>query len=107
MRVKLQLVLCSDEGHEETVTDIVSLKKDCHRVEHLGLTLAESKQLLKLIQKKLLQEQIDGYLGSVSKVEVAIFTPPVQRHIDSQTTRSRCRASASILRSRWSSAPGV
>jgi hypothetical protein len=47
MRVKLQLVLCHDDGREETVTDIVSLKKDCHRIEHLGLTLADSKQLLK------------------------------------------------------------
>jgi hypothetical protein len=26
MRVKLQLVMCSDDGHEETVTDIVILK---------------------------------------------------------------------------------
>jgi len=25
---KLQLVLCSADGHQETVTDIVSLKKD-------------------------------------------------------------------------------
>jgi hypothetical protein len=46
MRVKPQLVLCSENGREETVTDIVSLKKDCHRIEHLGLTLAESEQLL-------------------------------------------------------------
>jgi hypothetical protein len=67
MRVKLQLVLCSDDGHEETVTDIVSLKKDYRRIEHLGLTLAESKQLLKLIQKKLLQEQIDRYLKTRSQ----------------------------------------
>ena len=28
MRVKLQLVMCSDDGHEETVTDVVTLKKD-------------------------------------------------------------------------------
>jgi hypothetical protein len=28
------------------------LKKDFHRLEHLGLTLAETKQLLKLLQKK-------------------------------------------------------
>jgi hypothetical protein len=34
MRVKLQLVLCSDDGREETVTDIVTLKKDCQRIEH-------------------------------------------------------------------------
>lgn len=60
MRVKLQLVLCNGDGREETVTDIVSLKKDCRRIEHLGLTLAESKQFLKLIQKKLLQQQIEG-----------------------------------------------
>jgi hypothetical protein len=25
MRVKLQLVLCHDEGHEETVTDVITL----------------------------------------------------------------------------------
>ena len=49
MRVKLQLVLCSDDGREQTVTEIVSLKKDFHRLEHLGLTLAEFKQLLKLV----------------------------------------------------------
>lgn len=28
MRVKLQLVLCSDDGHEETITDLVTLQKD-------------------------------------------------------------------------------
>ena len=46
MRVKLQLVMCSDDGQEETITDIVTLKKDAQRIEHLGLTLREAKQLL-------------------------------------------------------------
>lgn len=55
------------DGHEETVTDIVSWNKDYHRIEHLGLTLADSKQLLKLIQKKLLQQQIDPYLETHSQ----------------------------------------
>jgi hypothetical protein len=27
MRVKLQLVMCNDEGHEETVTDVITLNK--------------------------------------------------------------------------------
>jgi hypothetical protein len=67
MRVTLQLILCSDDGHEETVTNSVSLKKDCHRIEHLGLTLAESKQLLKRIQRKLLQQQIDRDLKTRSQ----------------------------------------
>jgi molybdopterin biosynthesis enzyme MoaB len=33
MRVKLQLVLCSDEGQEETVTDVITLNKTTlHRI---------------------------------------------------------------------------
>jgi hypothetical protein len=28
MRVKPQLVMCSDDGQEETVTDVVAIKKD-------------------------------------------------------------------------------
>jgi hypothetical protein len=46
MRVKLQLVMYSDKGQEETVTDVITLDKDNQRIEHLGLTLAEAKQLL-------------------------------------------------------------
>jgi hypothetical protein len=60
MRVKLQLVLCNDDGSEETVTDIVSLKKDYYRIEHLGLTLADSKQLLQRIQKKPHSHRVAG-----------------------------------------------
>ena len=63
MRVKLQLVLCDDDGQHTTVTDVVTLKKDATRLEHLGLTLKEAKQLLKTIQHRLLQRQIDAFLG--------------------------------------------
>ena len=28
MRVKLQLVMCNDEGDEETVTDVITLNKN-------------------------------------------------------------------------------
>jgi hypothetical protein len=66
MRVKLQLVLCSDDGQEETVTDVVTLKKDHQRIEHLGLTLAEAKQLLKTIQHRVLQRQVDTFLDACS-----------------------------------------
>src|SRR5712691_7176121 len=66
MRVKLQLVICSDDGHEETVTDVVTLKKDHQRIEHLGLTLAEAKQLLKTIQHRVLQRQVDTFLHACS-----------------------------------------
>jgi hypothetical protein len=42
MRVKLQLVMCNDEGEEETVTDVITLNKNNQRIEHLGLTLGSS-----------------------------------------------------------------
>jgi len=54
MRVKLQLVMCSDAGQEETVTDVITLDKNYRRIEHLGLTLAEAKQLLSTLQRHLL-----------------------------------------------------
>ena len=66
MRVKLQLVLCSDEGQEETVTDVITLNKNSQRIEHLGLTLAEAKQLLSTLQRHLLQHQVDTFLAPCS-----------------------------------------
>ena len=57
MRVKLQLVMGSEEGQEETITDVITLDKDHRRIEHLGLTLAEAKQLLSTLQRHLLPHQ--------------------------------------------------
>jgi len=65
MRVKLQLVMCSDEGQEETITDVITLNKNHQRIEHLGLTLAEAKQLLSTLQRHLLQQQVDTFLDSI------------------------------------------
>src|SRR5207249_10340504 len=66
MRVKLQLVMCNDKGQEETVTDLITLNKDNLRIEHLGLTLAESKQLLSTLQRHLLQQQVNTFLDTCS-----------------------------------------
>src|SRR5207245_9480782 len=66
MRVKLQLVMCSDDGQEEIITDLVTLQKDSQRIEHLGLTLREAKQLLNTIQRRVLQQQVDAFLDSCS-----------------------------------------
>src|SRR4029453_18351274 len=66
MRVKLQLVMCNDQGDEETVTDIITLTKYHQRIEHLGLTLAESKQPPSPLQQHLLQQQITTFLDTRS-----------------------------------------
>ena len=66
MRVKLQLVICHDDDHEETVTDVITLNKNNQRIEQLGLTLAESKQLLSILQRHVLQQQITTFLNTHS-----------------------------------------
>ena len=90
MRVTLQLVLCSDDGREEIVTDIVTLQKDCQRLAHLGLTLAEAKQLLKLVQKTLLQQQIARYVETHSQCPDCGATLKAKHY----TNRSFWRAAA-------------
>src|SRR5262245_9037925 len=64
MRVKLQLVICNDKGDEETVTDVITLNNNHQRIEHLGLTLAESKHLLSTLQQHLLQQQVNTFLDA-------------------------------------------
>ena len=64
MRVKLQRVMWNDEGDEETVTDVITLNKNNQRIEHLGLTLSEAKQLLSTTQRHLLRQQVDAFLNT-------------------------------------------
>src|SRR5467141_112367 len=64
MRVKLQLVMCHDDGQEETVTDVIALNKNNQRIEHLGLSLAESQQLLGPLQRHLLHQQVTTFLDT-------------------------------------------
>src|SRR5262245_17547582 len=66
MRVTLQRVVCHDDGYEETVTDIITFTKNNQRIEHLGLSLAESKQLLSTLQRHLLQQQVTTFLDARS-----------------------------------------
>src|SRR5262249_32971006 len=66
MRVKLQLVICHDDGQEETVTDVIALNKNNQRIEHLGLSLAESQQLLGTLPHHILQQQVDTFLDTHS-----------------------------------------
>ena len=72
MRVKLQLVICNDEGDEETVTDVLTLNIKHQRIEHLGLTLAEAKHLLSTLQRHLLQQQIDTFLDECTTCPDAV-----------------------------------
>jgi CRISPR/Cas system CMR-associated protein Cmr3 (group 5 of RAMP superfamily) len=65
MKFKIQLVI-SEDDQERIVTDIVTLNKKFERVEHLGLTLNESKEIVKEIQKNLLEQQTSRFLDGVT-----------------------------------------
>ena len=62
MQFKVQLIATADDGREDTVIDIAVLDKDCHQIEQLGLTLAESKEILKTTQQVLLEQQTATFL---------------------------------------------
>jgi hypothetical protein len=57
MRVKVQLVICADDEGTDTIHEVAVLEKDCQRIEQLGLTLAEAKQLLTQLQQHVVAQQ--------------------------------------------------
>jgi hypothetical protein len=50
MKFKLRLASIDEDGQEKRMEEIAVLEKDFKSFEHLGLNLAESKDLLKGIQ---------------------------------------------------------
>jgi hypothetical protein len=62
MKLKVQLVVCADDGREEQVQEVVTFEKDCQRIEHLGLTLTEAKQLLATLQQCLVTHQAAAFV---------------------------------------------
>jgi hypothetical protein len=69
MKITLQLVVYDDDGHKETFTDAVVLEKACQRIEHLGLTLAEAKQILTMLQQRLVEQQSAAFVAAHSQCE--------------------------------------
>jgi hypothetical protein len=83
MRLKVQLVICADDGRMDTTHEVVVLEKDCQRIEQLGLTLAEAKQLLTQLQQHVVAHQATAFVTMRSHCE-ACGTP---LQLKEQTTR--------------------
>jgi DNA repair exonuclease SbcCD ATPase subunit len=62
-QLKVQLVSVAEDGSEST-EDLLVLTKQHERVEQLGLTLAESKQLLREVQRRVVQQQATAFLAT-------------------------------------------
>ena len=63
MKITIQLVVCDDDDHQETRTDVVVLEKACQRIEEVGLTLAEAKALLSALQQQIVERQAATFLA--------------------------------------------
>jgi hypothetical protein len=55
MKIKVQLIICAEDGHEEQVQEVAVVEKLYQQIEHLGFTLAEAKSILKTLQQHLIE----------------------------------------------------
>ena len=88
MKLKVQLVVCTDDGREEQVQEVATLDKDCQRIEHLDLTLVEAKQLLATLQQHLVAQQASAFVATCAR----------WRPVPSVSTAGSCSASRASRR---------
>jgi hypothetical protein len=69
MKMTVQFVVCDDDGHEATFTNVVVLEKACARIKHLGLTLTEAKQILTALQQRLVEQQTAAFVAAHARCE--------------------------------------
>ena len=62
MNFKLQLVACQSEGDEPLLADVFTWNREDLGLASVGLTLAESKELLQRLQQKMIGHQIATHL---------------------------------------------
>ena len=65
MKVKLQLCL-EDESSTSIIEEFYSLDRESHSFETIGMSLSESKELLKNLQTIIIEKQIIAYLKSLN-----------------------------------------
>ncbi len=63
MRFTIQLVI-ENESNSETVEEVIQLEKDCENCNTPGISLAESKQIMKILQNKIVLQQSKCYQES-------------------------------------------
>src|SRR5207248_10864098 len=63
VHLKIQLVSVAEDG-SESIEDLLVLTKEHERLEQLGLTLGEGKQLLREVQRRIVQQQATAFLAT-------------------------------------------
>lgn len=61
MKLKIQVVIESDNGDSEIIQEITQIERGILQPENLGLSLVEAKTLLNKVQRTLVQQQVTEY----------------------------------------------
>ena len=64
MKIKVQLIICAEDGREEQVQEVAVVEKPYQQIEHLGFTLAEAKSILKTLQQHLVAQQATAFVAA-------------------------------------------
>jgi hypothetical protein len=92
MRFKVQLVVCAEDGQEDTVHELMVLDKPCQRLEHLSLTLAEAKQLLTPRPQPLVAQQVTACVATRSHCDHCGKTLGIKGHYTRPSAPSLARS---------------
>jgi hypothetical protein len=68
MKIKVQVIVCAEDGHEEQVQEVAVVEKPYQQIEHLGFTLAEAKSILKTLQQQLVERQATAFVAGPGSV---------------------------------------
>ncbi len=66
MKIKLQIIVESDDGKTETIQEVASLARGLLQPAELGLTLMEAKSLIEGVQRAMVEEQVTEYMAEQS-----------------------------------------
>ena len=61
MKIKIQVIIESDDGRVQDVEEVACLKRGTLTPEELGLNLAEAKEILQGVQRSMTAQQISDY----------------------------------------------
>jgi len=64
MKVRIQVIVESDQGETQCVEEVAQFERGALQPEALGLTLAEAKALLQGVQRTMVAEQTTAYLDA-------------------------------------------
>ena len=93
MKFRLQLVVVNDSGYEQ-MQEMARLERAGVEMETLGLTLAESKLVLKRIQEVMVEEQVNDHVAQRRSCPACC---QFQRYLRIRADRAEINANVAML----------